>query len=108
MVNEAKVKKLTQIIPLRGILFELCHCIIREPIYGKQNEFSTYEGVRIINHQLQVVAEMTVDELDGFIHTLDTINITDIMIQATQLGISLLQIPENFLNEMNIPLNQKL
>ncbi len=107
-IDEAIAKKHAQAIPLKGILFDIHHCLIREPIYGKQNEFSIYEGVRIINQQLQVVAEMTVDELDGFIHTLDTINITDLMIQATQLGIALLQIPENFLNEMNIPLNQKL
>lgn len=107
-IDESICKKYAQAIPLRGIMFDIHHCLIREPIYGKQNEYSIYEGVRIINQELQVVAEMTVDELDGFIHTLDTINITDLMMQATQLGISLLQISHDFLNEMNIPLNQKL
>ena len=78
-----------QVLPMKGMLFEMYYCIIREPSQTG-NGISVYEGIRIINRQLNTISELTVDELSLFISILDSINITDILMTATQIGLNLI------------------
>lgn len=103
-INEDIVENTKQMVPLRGMLLEIRYCIIRE-ITGN-NEYSIYEGVRLINQPLQTMAELTVDELDSFIDILDSIKPAQLIVSATQLGVDLIKTPNEVLNALHIPREQ--
>ena len=103
-INEEMVQKTKQLVPMRGVLIELQYCVVRE--MTGNNEYSSYEGVRIINPNLRTIAELTVDELDSFIDILDSIKIAPLSVMATTLGINLLSMKEDEINNLFIPRNQ--
>lgn len=103
-INEEIAQNSRQFLPIRGVMLEFQYCIIRE--MTGNNEYSSYEGIRIINPSLRTIAELTVDELDGLIDTLDSINIGQLIVSATTLGLNLIKLDSKELNDLFIPRQQ--
>lgn len=103
-MDEQLAKSKRQALPIRGMIIEMEYCIVKD-IIGN-NEYSSYEGIRIINRQMQTMAELTIDELDSFINLLDSIHIVDISMMATKLGLDLIKMPPEMINAMLVPRQQ--
>lgn len=103
-INEEIAEKEKQLVPIKGLLIGMQYCIIRE--MTGNNEYSSYEGIRIINPTSQTIGELTVDELDAFIDILDSMKIGVLSIVATQLGLELIKTPNDVLRALNIPREQ--
>ena len=102
-IDESKAHRLKELFPVRGMTVEVQHCVVKD--ISVANEYTLYEGVRIINRTNQSISELTIDELSGFINTLNSINIGDLSVLATQLGLSLLTMPTNTIESLFVGKN---
>jgi len=103
-INEDIVKREKQLLPIRGSIIEIMYCIIRE--MTGNNEYSIYEGIRMINPSNNTIAELTVDELAAFIDILDSIKPAQISMQATQMALGLSTMKPDTVYGLNIPREQ--
>lgn len=103
-INEEISEREKQVLPIRGVIIELRYGIIRE--MTGNNEYSAYEGIRIINQTNQTMAELTVDEISSFIDILDSLKPAQLAIAATQLGLDLIKTPNEIFNALHIPREQ--
>lgn len=103
-LNEELAQREKQMVPIKGMLLEIQYCIVRE--LSGNNEYSVYEGVRLVNKSMQTVAELTVDELDSVIDILDSIKMGEIILMATKLGLDLVNMSNESMHALNIPRQQ--
>jgi len=87
--NKDIASKFLDKILLHGIVFTIGYCVVQDFSNSETNPIS-YEGIYMIEEKSGVYIQMTIDELKTLIKIIDSIDMAELCLNATKIGIDLL------------------